>query len=118
MVEINPLSTLFVGIDVSSKNNVVYAMDFNQHKAFSSSFANSQPGAEQLEKRLEQFIALKRLTRQRLHLVECMTREKTYMVSNMYLKFSELQLLDGDNAPFCDVYGATSSAVLTEYYSL
>lgn len=41
MVEINPLSTLFVGIDVSSKNNVVYAMDFNQHKAFSSSFANS-----------------------------------------------------------------------------
>ena len=46
-----------------------------------------------------------------------MTREKTYMVSNMYLKFSELQLLDGDNAPFCDVYGATSSAVLTEYYS-
>ena len=207
MVEINPLSTLFVGIDVSSKNNVVYAMDFNQHKAFSSSFANSQPGAEQLEKRLEQFmlahqnldtivvameatsvynihianflsssevlmpyspyvycvnpkatanyaksyvgasksdsedaemiadfaragrtkkltpwrgsqfIALKRLTRQRLHLVECMTREKTYMVSNMYLKFSELQLIDGDNAPFCDVYGATSSAVLTEYYS-
>ena len=56
MVEINPLSTLFVGIDVSSKNNVVYAMDFNQHKAFSSSFANSQPGAEQLEKRLEQFM--------------------------------------------------------------
>ena len=47
-----------------------------------------------------QFIALKRLTRHRMHLSECITREKTYMVSNLYLKFSELQLLEGDNKPF------------------
>ena len=35
-----------------------------------------------------QFLALKRLTRYRLHLVECMAREKTYLISNLYLKFS------------------------------
>ncbi len=64
-----------------------------------------------------QFIALKRLTRHRMHLAECITREKTYMVSNLYLKFSELQLLEGDGKPFGNIYGATSSALLTEFMS-
>lgn len=64
-----------------------------------------------------QFLALKRLTRHRLHLAECITREKTYMVSNLYLKFSELQLLDGETQPFSNLYGATCSAVLTEFMS-
>ena len=64
-----------------------------------------------------QFISLKRLTRHRMHLSECITREKTYMVSNLYLKFSELQLLEGDDKPFGSLYGATSSAVLTEFLS-
>ena len=64
-----------------------------------------------------QYIALKRLTRHRMHLAECITREKTYMVSNLYLKFSELQLLEGDDRPFSDIYGATSAAVLTEFLS-
>ena len=207
MIKINQLSTLFVGIDVSSRSNVVYAMDFEKNKAFSSSFGNNQPCAEFIEKtiseymlahknlntivialeatsvysihianflsasetllpfnpyvycvnpkmtanyaksfvgrsktdaedaymiadfarvgRIEcepwrgaQFIALKRLTRHRLHLAGCITREKTYMVSNMYLKFSELQLLDKEEQPFCSNYGATASAVLTEFYSL
>ena len=45
-----------------------------------------------------------------MHLLECITREKTYMVSNLYLKFSELQLLEGDDKPFGSLYGATSSA--------
>ena len=39
-----------------------------------------------------QFLALQRLSRHRLHLVECITREKAYMVSNIYLKFSELDV--------------------------
>ena len=207
MLKINYMSTLFVGIDVSSKTNAVYAMDFDENKYISSSFGNNQPGAEELAdmiadcmqkhknldtilivlestsvysvhisnflstcetlmpynpyvfcvnpkqtanyrksyigmektdptdayliadfgrvgrtKKLEpwrggQFIALKRLTRHRMHLSECITREKTYMVSNLYLKFSELQLLEGDDQPFCNIYGATSSAVLTEFLS-
>lgn len=36
------------------------------------------------------------------------------MVSNLYLKFSELQLLKGDDKPFGNIYGATSSSVLIE----
>ena len=201
------MSTLFVGIDVSSKSNVVYAMDFDENKYISSSFSNNQPGADKLAcmiaecmqkhknleailivleatsvysvhisnflatseilmpykpyvfcvnpkatanyrksyiglektdptdafliadfgrvgrtKKLEpwrggQFIALKRLTRHRMHLSECITREKTYMVSNLYLKFSELQLLEGNDKPFCNIYGATSSSVLTDFLS-
>ena len=207
MLKINYMSTLFVGIDVSSKTNAVYAMDFEENKYISASFGNNQPGAEKLAdmiaacmqkhrnldtvlivlestsvysvhisnflstcetlmpykpyvfcvnpkqtanyrrsyigmektdptdayliadfgrvgrtKKLEpwrggQFIALKRLTRHRMHLSECITREKTYMVSNLYLKFSELQLLEGGDKPFSNLYGAASSAVLTEYMS-
>lgn len=64
-----------------------------------------------------QYLALKRLTRHRLHLAECITREKTYMVSNLYLKFSELQLLEGAEQPFSNTYGAAASAVLTEFLS-
>ena len=207
MLKINYMSTLFVGIDVSSKSNSVYAMDFEENKYLSTSFGNNQPGADDLvnqlaacmqkhqnldtllivlestsvysvhisnflasseilmpykpyvfcvnpkaianyrksyigmektdptdayliadfgrvgrTKKLEpwrggQFITLKRLTRHRMHLSECITREKTYMVSNLYLKFSELQLLEGDDKPFGNLYGATSSAVLTEFLS-
>lgn len=65
-----------------------------------------------------QFLALQRLSRHRLHLVECITREKAYMVSNIYLKFSELAVLDKDNKPFSNTYGTTSAAVLTEFLSL
>ena len=208
MIKINYMSTLFVGIDVSSKSNVVYAMDFDENKYISSSFKNNQPGADALAgmilkcmmdhshlntiiialestsvysihianylstceslmpykpyvyclnpkttanyrksfvamdktdpldayliadfarvgrtKKCEpwrgsQYLALKRLTRHRLHLAECITREKTYMVSNLYLKFSELQLLDGEAQPFSNIYGATASAFLTEFFSL
>ena len=207
MLKINYMSTLFVGIDVSSKTNSVYAMDFEENKYLSTSFGNNQPGADELvnrivacmqkhkhldtllivlestsvysvhisnflassevlmpykpyvfcvnpkatanyrksyigmektdptdayliadfgrvgrTKKLEPwrgglFIALKRLTRHRMHLSECITREKTYMVSNLYLKFSELQLLEGDDKPFGNLYGATSSAILTEFLS-
>lgn len=208
MIKINYMSTLFVGIDVSSKSNVVCAMDFDENQYLTSSFSNNQPGAMELSmaiidcmrkhpdlntivvvlestsvysihianflstceellpykpyvfcvnpkmtanyrktyigmdktdpmdayliadfarvgriKRIEpwrgaQYLALKRLTRHRLHLAECITREKTYMVSNLYLKFSELQLLDSDNQPFSNIYGATSSAVITDFFSL
>lgn len=206
MLKINFMSTLFVGIDVSSKSNVVYAMDFYKNKYIQSSFSNNKPGADELSDLIKdcmvahsdlntiviamestsvysihianylsaceillpfkpyvfclnpkmtanyrkafiamaktdpldafiiadfaraglietqpwrgsQFLALKRLTRHRLHLTECITREKTYMVSNLYLKFSELQLLSGESQPFSNIYGATSSAILTEYLS-
>ncbi|MDL2302603.1 IS110 family transposase, partial [Lachnospiraceae bacterium OttesenSCG-928-D06] len=48
MIKINYMPTLFVGIDVSSKFNVVYAMDFEENRYIKSSFRNNQPGADEL----------------------------------------------------------------------
>ena len=167
----NFLSTLFVGIDVSSKTNVLCALDFEGNKLLTLQALNNQPGAEQILDSIidclnsndlkfvvialestsfysthisnflssneyllaykplvyclnpkvicnyrksfvdmdktdpldayiiadfarcgritskpwrgSQFLALQRLTRHRLHLVESITREKTYMVSNI-----------------------------------
>lgn len=64
-----------------------------------------------------QYLALQRLTRHRLHITECIAREKTYMLSNIFLKFSEFALLQKDAHPFSNKYGATASAILTEYMS-
>jgi len=63
-----------------------------------------------------QYLALQRLTRHRLHLIEAVAREKNYMLSNIFLKFSELAV-DNDRQPFSDRYGATAAAVLTEFLS-
>ena len=200
------LNTLFVGIDVSSKTNVLCALDFEGNKLLTLEALNDQNGAESIldsildcliSKELKnavialestsvysvhianflsssdellpfnakvfclnpksivnyrksfvdmdktdpldafiiadfarcgrissspwrgsQFLALQRLTRHRLHLVECITREKSYMVSNIYLKFSQLSVLDKEDRPFSNNYGATSRAVLTEFLSL
>ena len=207
MKKFNPLSTLFVGIDVSAKTNVVCAINFNSDRLLEISVDNNQAGAEKLSAKLievlsvhseftevaialestsfysthianflssdinllpykpfvfclnpktvanykksfiglsktdpidafviadfarvgritnepwrgSQFLALQRLTRHRLHLVECITREKTYMVSNMFLKFSEMAVLTNDDKLFSNNYGATAQSILTEYLSL
>jgi transposase len=200
------MSTLFVGIDVSSKTNVLCALDFQGNKLLNLKVLNNQPGAESiLDSTLNclnsnnlkyvvialestsfysthianflssnedllffrplvyclnpksvanyrksfvdmdktdpldafviadfarvgritcepwrgaQFLALQRLSRHRLHLVESISREKTYMVSNIYLKFSELAVLDKANQPFSNTYGTTSAAILTEFLSI
>jgi len=201
------MSTLFIGIDVASKSNVVCAMDFYKNQLIKTSVSNNQPGAYDLicqivsvmqkhtdlntvvvaleatsiysvhisnylssceelmpyhpyvfclnpkmtanyrksfigmnktdpldafiiadfarAGRIEsdpwrgsQFLALQRLTRHRLHLVEALTREKTYMVSNIFLKFSELSVLPKEEQPFCNNYGFTASSVLTEFLSM
>ena len=46
-----------------------------------------------------QFLALQRLTRHRLHLAKALTREKSYMLSNIFLKFSEFAMLEPDEQP-------------------
>ena len=200
------LSTLFVGIDVSSKSNTLCALDYEGNKLLQLEVLNNQPGAETILENIinclnsnnlkyavialestsfysthianflssnerllyfkpfvyclnpktvanyrksfvdmdktdpldayiiadfarcgritskpwrgAQYLALQRLTRHRLHLVEAITREKNYMVSNIYLKFSELAVLDKNDKPFSNTYGVTSVAVLTEFLSL
>lgn len=62
-----------------------------------------------------QYLALQRLTRHRMHITECITREKTYMLNNIFLKFSEYALLNKGEHPFSNKYGATAEAILTEY---
>ncbi|HWR42072.1 IS110 family transposase [Sporomusa sp.] len=200
------LSTLFVGIDVSSRENVVCAIDYEAQKLLRFSVPNNHPGAVEMAEKLHaflyenrdinklmvalestsfygihianylsscellmpfythvyclnpkmianykksyidlgkndavdafviadfarvgrittapwrgsQFLALQRLTRHRLHIASSLTREKTYMLSNIFLKFSELSMLDEDNQPFSDNFGATASSVLTDFLS-
>ena len=62
-----------------------------------------------------QYLALQRLTRQRRHVTEAITREKNYMLNNIFLKFSEFALLDGEESPLGNKFGATAEAILTEY---
>lgn len=62
-----------------------------------------------------QCLALQRLTRHRLHITECIAREKTYLLNGIFLKFSEFALLNNERHPFSNKYGATTEAILTEY---
>lgn len=202
----NQISTLFVGIDVSSTSNVVCGIDFYGNKLLNLSAPNNNPGAVTICNEIisclnsnnlnfvvialestsfysihisnflsshedlmffkpyvyclnpksianyrksfidmdktdpldafviadfarvgrisskpwrgSQHLALQRLSRHRLHLIESMTREKTYMVSNIYLKFSQLTVLDKHDKPFSNTYGTTCAAVLIEFLSL
>ena len=59
-----------------------------------------------------QYLALQRLTRHRMHITECIAREKTYMLNNIYLKFSQYALLRDGQHPFADKYGVTAEAIL------
>ena len=207
MKKIDYLSTLFVGIDIGSRLNVISALNFEQEFLIRmASIPNSQYGAEQMELMIAevlqqhhefrsiiiglestgfygvhianylstcqmlapfstkvyclnpkevakykesfnsldkndgidsfviadfarvgrintqpwrgaQYLALQRLTRHRLHITECIAREKTYMLNNIFLKFSEFAMLDNDEHPFSNKYGATAEAVLTDYLS-
>ena len=60
---------------------------------------------------------MQRLTRQRLHVVECLTREKQYILNNIFLKFSELAVLEKSEQPFSDKFGATAVSVISDFYS-
>lgn len=61
------------------------------------------------------------LTRYRFHLAQNLSKEKNYCLNNIYLKFSQLRKKQGkddtDN-PFSDIFGATATAVLTDFISI
>lgn len=67
------------------------------------------------------FIAMQRLTRYRYHLAQNLSKEKNYCLNNIYLKFSQFRKkngkLDTDN-PFSNVFGATATAVLTDFITI
>jgi transposase len=58
-------------------------------------------------------LGLQRLTRFRQHIIQNITKEKTYLVSNLFLKFSSLT----QKNIFSDKYGATAESLLTDFYS-
>ena len=62
-----------------------------------------------------QYLALQRLTRHRLHIAECIAREKTYVLNNIFLKFSEFAMLKSEDHPFSNKYGATAEAIIEQY---
>lgn len=67
------------------------------------------------------YVALQRLTRYRLHLSQNLSKEKNYALNKIYLKFSQLRKKEGkddDTNPFSDLFGATSSAVLTDFITI
>jgi|LGOV01.1.fsa_nt_gb transposase len=66
----------------------------------------------------DQHLALKRLTRHRQHLIELITREKTYYQTNLFLKFSEFARLSGKDKLFSNNFGATATSVLEELLTL
>jgi transposase len=57
-----------------------------------------------------QYEALQRLTRTRFHLMQNISREKTFFLNQVFLKFSGIRQ---DN-PFSDTFGTTSLAVIQE----
>jgi len=61
-----------------------------------------------------QKIALQRLTRQRRHVAELIGKEKQYLSSNLYLKFSALKVNPNDN-PFSNTFSKTASYMLSDY---
>lgn len=60
------------------------------------------------------YIPLRRLTRYRYHVVKTISREKSYFLTHLFLKYSSYRTL----RPFSNTFGATSQAVITEFFSL
>ena len=58
-------------------------------------------------------LGLQRLTRFRQHIVQNITREKTYLVSSLFLKFSALC----QSKVLCNNFSATAEAILTDLLS-
>lgn len=59
------------------------------------------------------YLPLQRLTRFRCHLIEMISREKNYFLTNLFLKFSTL----AQGAVFSNTFGATSESLTLEFFS-
>ncbi len=58
MKNMNVLTTLFVGIDVSARSNVCLAMNFNSQVLLKLTVSNNQTGADTLKARLLELILM------------------------------------------------------------
>lgn len=202
-----PLTTLYVGIDVSKNSNQVCALNFESKKLINSSFKNNQEGAQELESKLvelcikndlkdiiivlestgvfsyhianylstshallkfdaivyvvnakmvknyaksyidtsktdpkdafiladfarvgrckeltpyrgSQRLALQRLTRHRKHIVDMLNKEKQYVISNIFIKFSEFNNKEHNCDTFLNCFTNTAVEVLLKYKTI
>lgn len=90
------------GYDSLPKNDRLDAWVIADHLRFGR-LSNAMSDAYEYE-------ALQRLTRTRYHMMKTLTREKTYCLNNVFLKFSSLRT----DSPFSDSFGTTSLAVIEE----
>lgn len=105
----NAYQKTFVDVDKTDPNDAYGIADFARTGKITSTPFNGSA-----------FVALQRLTRARIHLAENLAREKSYALTNIFIKFSELAVLspkDKDDNPFSNRFGATSVAVLTDFLS-
>lgn len=59
--------------------------------------------------------ALQRLTRHRKHLSDMLASEKTRVLNDIFIKFSDFNNASHDSKAFSDTFGATATAILLEY---
>lgn len=64
-----------------------------------------------------QRLALQRLTRHRKHVVELLSAEKTYVLNNIFLKFSDYNNSKHDTECFSNTFSTTSLAILSKFKS-
>lgn len=64
-----------------------------------------------------QRLALQRLTRYREHIVDVLSKEKQYAISNVFIKYSEFNNASHDYRAFSNVFGNTAVEVLLHYKS-
>jgi len=64
-----------------------------------------------------QKLALQRLTRQRKHVAEQLVKEKQYLSTNLFLKFSALKVNNKEDNPFSNNFSKTASFMLSDYLS-
>ncbi len=63
-----------------------------------------------------QKLALQRLTRHRVHLSESLSKEKTYILGNIFLKFSEYGKKHKEGKAFANDFSKTAVSILESFY--
>ncbi len=64
-----------------------------------------------------QRLSLQRLTRHRKHVVELLSKEKAYVLNNIFLKFSDFNNANHDTRCFKDTFSETSTQILLKFNS-
>ena len=62
-----------------------------------------------------QKLALQRLTRQRMHVAEQLAKEKQFLSTNLFLKFSALKVNKSEDNPFSSNFSKTAESMLNDY---